>query len=339
MDHKIYAKLTNDGGLLSVEPYFTSFDPRVIVREETPVVNNILNSYHVFNNMSVFEKWYTHIPDKTKFVHEVMVSNAYGNDYMPQRFVFDIDCEKSRTSRDAMFEDFLAKLKMVFWDIYNVALNDDDIYWCDSSDDNKFSRHVYLDRYYAMNAYENRALVLMVNEKTGLRGKCSDEGIYTQNHCLRLVYSRKHGSNRVKLPHGNARPLSDYFVRLHAQVPITQILNKFSMPEVITDFNMYKTNIEIPRDIPDYYIKSAVTMILRGYPQGCRFIRNIGNLLLFVRVAAADCPICKVRHEKDNTMYGFISNNDVYIMCRHSPMHLKDPKARICVGNIGKLMA
>jgi hypothetical protein len=238
-----------------------------------------------------------------------------------------------------MFDDFLMKLRSAFWDIYNVSLRDENIYWCDSSDDKKFSRHVYVDGYYAMNTYENRALVLTVNERTGLRGKCSDEGIYTQNHCLRMIYSRKPNSLRVKLPQGNPRPLSDYFVRLIQPVSVIKILNKFSMPEIITDFNINKTSIEIPENIPDHCIKAAVSMILRSYSQGCKFIRNVNNLLLFVRVSAADCPICRVKHEKDNTMYGFISNNDVYIMCRHSQIHTKDPKAKLCVGNIGRLMA
>ncbi|QJX71893.1 putative helicase/primase complex protein [Faustovirus] len=338
MGHRIYAKLKDDGGLLSTEPYFTSFDPRVIIREETPIASNVLNSYHIFDDIHTFEKWYVKVPEKTRFAHEVIVDNAYGSDYMPQRFVFDIDCEKISTSRDAMFADFLQQLKGAFWRVYNIVLSDENIYWCDSSDDTKFSRHVYVDGYYAMNAYENRGLVLTVNEYTGYRGKC-DDGIYTQNHCLRMVYSRKTNSTRVKLPQGARRPLCDYFVRLLHPVPVTRILNKFSMPDIITDFNIYKPCIDVNTElITDHAVKAAVNLIMRNNAQGCRYIRNIGNLLLFVRVSAADCPICKVIHQKDNTMYGFISNNDVYIKCRHSMQHIRDSKAKICIGNISRFL-
>ncbi|SME64772.1 Putative helicase/primase complex protein [Faustovirus ST1] len=332
-NHKVYAKLRDDEGLLKLEPYFTSFDPRVIIREETPTYNSILNSYHIFSDVDTMVKWYMSLPEKSRYCHEVITPNSYGNDFMPQRFVFDIDCEKQSTSRDAMFSDFIAAIISTFMEVYCVCLSQNDIYWCDSSDDSKFSRHVYIDGYYAMNAYENKALVLLVNEKTGIRGRVSDDGIYTQNHCLRLVYSRKPNSNRIKLPYGTPRPISDYLVRLTTKPPVSKIMNKFSLPDIITDFGADKIRVDTI-GITNIDVKTAVEMILRSYPQGCKFIRCIGNLLLFIRVAAADCPICKVCHNKDNTMYGYITNGEVNIMCRHSYLHTKDAKAKINVGSL-----
>jgi len=200
------------------------------------------------------------------------------------------------------FLKFIEHIKETFQQLYIEKLDESDIVVSDSSDANKFSKHIVLINSVA-NANESKFFTRQVVDAIPKHYRFMvDQSVNKNVQLFRLPECHKKNSNRIKIittDHG--------FDDMVVSIGSDYILPKISGEKPVEEHeNIAPENcMEIVEQIVDH-------------TEGHKFWKQKNNMLFYTRVKPSHCRICKRTHEKDNTLFVTIHKSRTIIHCRHA---------------------
>ena len=111
----------------------------VIGRDDNIIIfNSNKFEYHTFNNYSDVLEYINKFTDTDRQFHEVIIGDR------KQKIKFDMESETQRIDIQSMIDN----IKQLFYVIYEITLDDNDIIITDQCRNNKYSYHIIIDNYH-----------------------------------------------------------------------------------------------------------------------------------------------------------------------------------------------
>lgn len=251
----------------------------LIVRDESK------QQFITFDSYDIFESWYKYIDIKTH--HEVITGN--------QKLRFDIDGDKKAheifnntldhfTPTKTVWDEFIDILGSIFITEYDIELPKESIIVCDSSDENKFSRHIIINGFYVSDHKEaNRFAKKFYEGWPEYIQTYIDKGIYKSTQNFRIAGSHKVGSNRVK------KILTKHSL---ADTMITNIDGciKLETTTIVVEDKPVHAHVE------ERYMKEAANLAA-PFMDGFKLAKVVNNILYYDRIKSTSCKVCRRVHD------------------------------------------
>lgn len=283
------------------------------------------NYYGSYKNANDFIKIYEKIPEKNKTFHELLHKD------MPKKAYFDIDYY----GQEDLTKEIIKEIKEYFKEILKINIKKREIEVCDSSGpdgDNlinktrkiKRSYHILINNgIYFRNAEdikicmkdfieklkkkENNKLFIMDDLKKNDRKLVIDQQVYSNNRCIRLIYSRK--KERVLIP-VTSKEIKNHLIsnietdkiKYYKVKKISSNIDKKiknnieKMSELINDNNILKLDQILEENIIERFTKLHPDVTYEKYI-------NDDNIFTFIfSKSKYECQISKRVH-KNNRNY------------------------------------
>jgi hypothetical protein len=300
---------TLHGGLLTKYSYSRLLSGSVI-RRETSDYKGIYNGYsYLLSYLDIIAL----IKEKRKesSLHEVILGN------IPQRLYIDIDgkrttlYESTPSIQDLIEEDYhiitpiVESIISVFRELYDQQLDVSDMIFFTSSNRNKISYHIVIDRVVRDYLEQKNFFTKVCTTLPDLVRGYVDINIYKSINSLRLPYSSKTDGSRVKTPFIftlNGAKLSNhhgvldrmYFYICYGMV--TRVQGRHSLPQkVIEEPKVYKS-IQLPNNV----LEGVEAVIASNFQDDFEVSKVEGNLICLKRLQPSKCLTCGVEHEGEN---------------------------------------
>jgi Origin of replication binding protein len=206
---------------------------------------------------------------------------------------------------------FSHHIKQVFFDVYQIELDNISLVVCDSSRVGvKYSSHIIIDGFYVSSYKQAAEITNRINNVINKQYKdIFDTSVNKAIQNFR-VYSCHNGDMRIK------KIITDHTV---AASLITNVSNCISLPDIIDNgTDTVKTKIT-PSGGDIELAVDLVKGITKGHTYRC--MRN--NMMLYDRDCPTHCEICLEVHHNDNSMLiSMVSSTKtvkLYMFCRQCP--------------------
>lgn len=305
-------------------------DGGVVIRAETPY-----NHYLLFRNWDDFYYYQEQQPVGARCFHEVLTTDArclyvdVDNSKMPEadhaRFMQYLLCAW-RHAAGAVFGPGIAELDEVVIISacgYSKALGR-----------TKFSVHIRCPRYVATcddlkvfcNVFVKR-LVIDTGDSSyydymttgsGNPEESGDEGVYSRNHCMRVLGSTKAGDDRHSriIYTGAQQPMSHKAAfRASRITPAAH----YSC-ELVRAGPLYRAPKKAGKEgaVNDGMVSTILAKTAEHWA-GHAYVRHNGAFINFVRTGPAACPICCRVHGGTGHLYFVVRGDAVYMKCFRAP--------------------
>lgn len=236
--------------------------------------------YALFPSPATVIKHVMKIPPGRRSFHEVICANH------PQKPYFDIDAPSSLWDKEQV-EVVLNLLKRHIVEVLPMVSLSNIILFC-SSDENKRSYHLIVDNWCFMDAKSNGSFCRMIINRLpdNLRGMI-DNGLYHEHQCLRLPFSHKHGSSRIKLPTINYPGV--FASGIIGYTDECRFLPTFESPKAMRT------------DVDDVDPRPSFELFMRDEPEGSfEICKVVGSIVVLKRLAPSLCRICERTHDRSS---------------------------------------
>ena len=348
---KWFYKLKGDNGLL----HYLCDDDKI-----NHLIVSFINSegyrfYTSFETHSQFIIYMLKIPLEKRCFHEVAIENRI------QKMRFDLDIKRYKYYEDQIIEEITEKDVQVFFDQlidsiiseYNsLGLKVDpqrNILVFSSHGKTKWSYHIIVDGFCVDHHKEAGELFKRISSKLPKdRLEWLDSGIYSANHCLRILGSVKEGEIdgereiRVKILEKTWKYKDQEIKFEYTETPkhekhqlalefersfITLVNNCYPIPSLVQKqaLNGLDRKCEIQAD--DDILNYAFILFQSIYGNVFNLVGSMGNMIMMSRNYASGCPICDRVHEHENgflllkmieTENQGIRKYEIYFDCRRS---------------------
>lgn len=322
-----YLKGDKDGSLENTTYYkYRTF----IVRRE----NAVSNRYDAFRNYVEYLT-YRQSVDNSFTHHEILCRRNF-------KMFFDIDCgshisgEEYQTFMDILIDATIEEYASLF----SIRLvPEDNIVVTGGSSIDKISNHIIIDKFYHSSILDLQFLFDKIIKHIPEKFKnILDAGVYTNNHCLRLLGETKQNTTRTKQfistwnYHGNTIIWNPDVDRIEHENHIWY--TKFAASTVtftdmckplmtIRPIIAYSTPVDMTHNGND-----AFELVRKLIPVKLRKIEN--NIVSFDKIQLYKCLICDRVHEHENPFLLVDAHGAVYYICR------RDRTNRLLLGCIKK---
>lgn len=284
------------------------------------------------------------LSDSENVLHEV----CPGNKSQKPRFDVDIeslpDGENDIVAFSERVKDSLIACSIEELQSCGVEISANSFSIFTSHGSKKRSYHIIINGFMHSNCTEARAFydkVIERVEKTVPVKKYNyiDSGIYSPNHCLRMVWSHKLGSSRFKvfehsfsyrgetvthtLPNGNKHVIALSILSLSL---VTWTHNCTMLPRFASEASHSNSDKE---DLAPSIVRDALKLMrekLKDPP--LEFYGVKGGIVRLIKSRLYNCPICNRCHRSQNP-YLFTVGSEVYFHCGRA-----EKRARIHLGSI-----
>lgn len=247
-----------------------------------------LKKYYIFDTLVEFYTWYSKNHLNTS-LHEVIFG------HLPQKLRFDIDGPVDINELIDVSAEFI-------YEFYGENISKDQIIIYNNGDKSKFSYHIIFNGFYVADNYEAGEFAKYVVNLINVDN--IDLAIYKSKQNLRLPFSSK--DNRIKgWTTRDELSKKDTIFNIDKVVLINDKIMK------IVPSHFEKKEIVKSASLSDVNTSEILSQIDTS---GFIFREQIGNMLLFDRIAPCLCRICNIVHDNENSMYIFINHkyNNIY---------------------------
>lgn len=312
---------------------------KTVVAVETP---NKKRAYAVFENPATLFRHIKYLPDDSKNFHEVILA------WSCQKPRFDIDMTKDKLVEGENLEETGQKaVEMLLESIIKVMAQDNatvdierQVILTSSHSSTKRSFHLILHEWMHTDHVEAGAFyekVLAESEDPKFLQRFLDPGIYSANHCLRLLHNNKLGEFRPKKlmtqfmfrgqlwQHRPRRHTTN--PKLHEFILFYESLINYTCYCEMMPVYQKKISYNIDIDLADGSVKRAMTLLaqdlgveLTELPFEIREVK--GGLIDLHRLRPSLCKICDRVHEVVDPFL-LVLETEFYFHCRRVPKGLK----------------
>ena len=321
-------------------------------------INHLIVSYVNPDGMRFFLAFDTYINfikvmnginiEKRNF-HEVTLESRN------QKMRFDLDIKKQYMDEPvtySMVQNFLDDLVTAIMEEYcemGIVLSPEkNILVFSSHGKEKWSFHIIIDGYYCENSKECQELFKKITERMNPSSNHMDwldSGIYSSNHCLRILGSCKKDGDEVRIKKletswkfKDSEVKYEYGQEIKSEKHklvmefersfITLTENCYPIPTLISSDTLegiekQKKILQLDEEIMDY----SYRVFQSTFGDICSYVSTMSNMIMLKRNYPTGCPICDRVHEADNaflivkpvhTENECIKKYDIYFDCRRS---------------------
>lgn len=301
---------------------------------KTLICNETLNKtgqktrkYTLFENYIDFYKHYITVPDKT--YHEMIL----GKYCQKSHFDLDIKEPSDLNNHQKIFDQVLEAIILVFQEKFDISLNlEKDILVFTSHGPEKKSYHIIIDNYCHLSNEECRTVYDLVMKK--YKCKYLDNGVYNNSQSLRIVWSHKPDSDRIKIFNQTFTfKGKEYTVNINVEEELKnlEILRKSLVAEISDCLilpSIVEKKITIDETDHDFDI-DQVKKILSEFDNNHIINRREKNIVILRKERAYTCKVCGQYHENENPFLTILKSGDVFFHCRRSKEKINIGKIKI----------
>ena len=310
---------------------------------------SLLGAYHpeeIYSKyiVQVAEKGFT-VVDHPSEVYGLPYTHECIDESLPLRLVLDIDARQKPDPMNPELpsldgykisrEDLLSRILIACVNIINTDLKHFAILGvfvlASSSNDNKCSWHIIYPYARFIDYRDLKGFVEKVADKVGKPySKFIDIGLYKSRFSLRLLGSAK--EKRVKRPaissvkNGYCK-LEDYLVQ--PKLDASEIWPRTFSPE--------KEEKKFQPIEDETALSNGASLVIAKY--GWLEIGKIGNGFVHFQAQLYEaCPICEIKHEKDQ-LYGFLRSNGCFVLKCYRQKNYKSDHKGLAFGKVIEISA
>jgi hypothetical protein len=255
--------------------------------------------FHHFTTHENFVRYVLSLQPQLRTFNELIGEKQH------QKLRLDIDSKTCSLSRDDI-SDIIARMLVVFEEMFGDILLREHIYACDSTRAGKQSLHLIVDKFCVRGCEVASNFADKVREGLPKRlSECIDGAIYHRGAGLRAAYNHKGDTTGTKrIPRGVDA----------ANILITNVENcrvvepRVQICKTVTDYD------EIVPSAVDEYVAEILAVI-----PGFRFRNVRGGSINFNRTEPSTCHISGRMHTHDNTLHAAAIDGKLIAKCRHCP--------------------
>jgi hypothetical protein len=281
-----------------------SYDGSFIARAES-IKDVVRGGFYYFKDLNVFGKCLCSLKPEQRTFHEIVKPNV------PRKAAFDIDAkqteiEKAGLTREIIYNEVVKGIKGGFHSCFGIRLADKNLIVCDSSSEQKFSRHILIDGYHFSDTaqfvvYQERVPRFIDNSVIPFLDMMATKYAFSS---LRIIDCYKVSApDRVKKMHSNHKKSATFI----QYTPKTSILLP-ALPVPAKNESRLQFSDEI--------LNQTMAIVNKTFDMDNVFsVREVnGTIITLDRMESSFCHICHREHENDN-MFITINGNKVYARC------------------------
>jgi hypothetical protein len=272
--------------------------------------------FNRFSNVDKFMEYIQRIPIEKWHFFEYILG------FQKQKLYFDIDIKEPKPNVVKDLLDYLVnaiKLVLAKKDVNILLSKDILIFSSNSKDGSRYSYHVILDNYYLDNNEENKSLAMEILSMIPQHlNYYIDNSMYSQKQQLRMLYSSKVNSGRVKIHVSNWEHCG---LIINQNIPANELFRRSCV--TVTDYCTKINNIVFEVKCIDNTHKKLLSSVFEKIKSSELFRiyevdKREGNLICLRRKCPGMCTICNRVHEHENAYLVVRSDGGVYFYCRRN---------------------
>lgn len=301
-----------------------------------------------FDSFIKFIKVMNGIQLEKRNFHEVTVENRN------QKMRFDLDIKKTSDSGEKILfekvqefrDDLVTAIIKEYGELGVTLIPEKHILVFSSHGKEKWSFHIIIDGFYCENSKECQELYKRITCRMKSKHmEWLDNGIYSSNHCLRILGSCKNEKDEIRVKkletiwkyldkeihfaYGQEIKSENHKMVLEFERSfITLTENCFPIPnltsqEAMEGMEQQKKSLQLDEEIMDY----AFRVFRSTFGDICSYVSTMSNMIMLKRNFPTGCPICDRVHDADNAFLmvkpihcenQIIKKYEIYFDCRRS---------------------
>lgn len=262
---------------------------------------------HLFDSFKEFIDFNNNLSNQEMIYKEIIFADD------TQKFKLDIDIKNNNEIDIINLLECCVEAVKTILKIPNCK-----VYHYDSSGEGIISKHIIFDIYFS-NVFKCKALydrVILYLDRLNIKDTLTsivDGSVYKTIQGFRLPNHRKYNSNRIKKPCNDTINIEMGMIKNYNKTYEPLLFDERVHEECITTDYYSLSN-----DILDNDTIKEILKLSEEYTKHFIYRNSINNMLIFDRVTAGECSICKRVHDCENSLYIIYTDKNIKIHCRRN---------------------